>query len=130
MNIDAILRNNPEYVESLYQRYLDDADSVEPTWAAFFAGWELADAWSPGGDGRARSRAAPDGHAAPACLTEAGALPEGVAESSVAPALRIYDLVYTTKRKNFNILNFDLFFWDIFLIEFIISCPVKKRLSP
>ena len=41
-SIDAILRANPEFVESMYRQYLADPDSVDPTWALFFAGFQYA----------------------------------------------------------------------------------------
>ena len=43
-SLDAILRANPEYVDSLYRQYLADPTSVDPTWALFFAGL----AWGAG----------------------------------------------------------------------------------
>ena len=46
MDLDFILRANPDYVEELYSQYLRDAQSVGADWAHFFAGFEY------GADGR------------------------------------------------------------------------------
>ena len=46
MDLDFILRANPDYVEELYRQYLRDAGSVGADWAHFFAGFEY------GADGR------------------------------------------------------------------------------
>ena len=46
MDLDFILRANPDYVEDLYRQYLRDPRSVGADWAHFFAGFEYA------GDGR------------------------------------------------------------------------------
>src|SRR5215470_9536454 len=40
MDLDFILRTNPDYVEDLYTQYLRDPDSVGADWAHFFAGFE------------------------------------------------------------------------------------------
>ncbi|MGH7549420.1 MAG: 2-oxoglutarate dehydrogenase E1 subunit family protein, partial [Gemmatimonadota bacterium] len=104
-SIDAILRANPEFVESMYRQYLADPDSVDPTWALFFAGYRYA------GNGRsatgvASSAQAPNGAPAaerangrtrgePVVLTARGAVPDGVDEAAVSPALRVYDMVWT-----------------------------------
>jgi len=40
--LDAIVRTNPDYVESLYQQYRRDPSSVQEGWALVFAGYELA----------------------------------------------------------------------------------------
>ena len=40
MDLDFILRTNPDYVEDLYKQYLRDPDSVGADWANFFAGFE------------------------------------------------------------------------------------------
>ena len=46
MDLDFILRANPDYVEDLYRQYLRDPQSVGADWAHFFAGFEY------GADGR------------------------------------------------------------------------------
>src|SRR5260221_7025782 len=49
MDLDFILRANPDYVEDLYRQYLRDQHSVGADWAHFFAGFEY------GADGRGPS---------------------------------------------------------------------------
>jgi len=103
-SIDAILRANPEFVESMYRQYLADPDSVDPTWALFFAGFQYAgngyrdapariQAVDGGGERTERTNGAavPE----PAVLTARGDLPDGADETTVAPGLRVYDMVWT-----------------------------------
>lgn len=40
--LDFLLRANPEYIDKLYQQYRRDPQSVDPSWALFFAGFEVA----------------------------------------------------------------------------------------
>src|SRR4051812_14260934 len=42
MDLDFILRANPDYVEALYRQYLRDPHSVGLDWAHFFAGFDYA----------------------------------------------------------------------------------------
>src|SRR5580765_2528502 len=42
MDLDFILRANPDYVEALYRQYLRDPHSVGIDWAHFFAGFDYA----------------------------------------------------------------------------------------
>ena len=42
MDLDFILRANPDYVDDLYRQYLRDPGSVGADWAQFFAGFESA----------------------------------------------------------------------------------------
>ncbi|HUP00741.1 MAG TPA: 2-oxoglutarate dehydrogenase E1 component [Gemmatimonadota bacterium] len=124
-SLDAILRANPEYVDSLYRRFLEDPGSVDPTWALFFAGVQWAENGREGdgregdgreGDGReandrsagnGRPRAVRQGAAEPVVLTAEGALPEGIDEATIAPALRIYDLVHTYRSFGHLIADLD-----------------------
>lgn len=99
-SLDAILRANPDYVDSLYRRFLADKDSVDPTWALFFAGIE----WAANGRARASLRGA---SGEPIVLTPTGALPEGAEEVALAPALRIYDLVHTYRSFGHLIADLD-----------------------
>jgi 2-oxoglutarate dehydrogenase E1 component len=46
MDLDFILRANPDYIEDLFRQYLRDPHSVGADWAHFFAGFEF------GADGR------------------------------------------------------------------------------
>ncbi len=41
-HLDFINSANAEYVDELYRRYLRDPNSVDPSWALFFAGFEAA----------------------------------------------------------------------------------------
>ncbi|MGD9764596.1 MAG: 2-oxoglutarate dehydrogenase E1 component [Candidatus Binatia bacterium] len=52
MDLDAVLRTNPDYIDELYRRYRRDPASVGADWAHFFAGFEL------GVDGRGPTAAA------------------------------------------------------------------------
>jgi 2-oxoglutarate dehydrogenase E1 component len=52
MDLDFILRANPDYVEDLYRQYLRAPQSVGADWAHFFAGFEY------GADGRPAATAA------------------------------------------------------------------------
>jgi 2-oxoglutarate dehydrogenase E1 component len=56
MDLDFILRANPDYVEDLYQQYLRDPHSVGADWAHFFAGFEY------GSNGRPTPAAETAGH--------------------------------------------------------------------
>src|SRR3990172_90111 len=40
--IDFLSRANSDYIEYLYQKYLEDPLSLDRSWNAFFAGFELA----------------------------------------------------------------------------------------
>jgi 2-oxoglutarate dehydrogenase E1 component len=40
-NLDFVLRANAEYVARLYEQYRQDPQSVDPSWALFFAGFEM-----------------------------------------------------------------------------------------
>ena len=40
--LDFIARANPDYVESLYQQYKNNPESVDERWALVFAGYEFA----------------------------------------------------------------------------------------
>ena len=56
MDLDFILRANPDYVEELYRQYLRDSRSVGADWAHFFAGFEY------GADGRPATAAQAERH--------------------------------------------------------------------
>ena len=56
MDLDFILRANPDYVEELYRQYLRDPASVGADWAHFFAGFEY------GADGRPAAAAQAERH--------------------------------------------------------------------
>ena len=48
MDLDFILRANPDYIEELYRQYQRDPAAVGADWAHFFAGFELgADEYLP-----------------------------------------------------------------------------------
>ena len=101
-SLDAILRANPDFVDDLYRRWLDDPQSVDRSWALFFEGMRYAGNGTAAPAGR---RAAVEGE--PIVLTARGALPEGVPEETVAPALRIYDVVYTYRAFGHLIADLD-----------------------
>ncbi len=100
-SLEAILRANPEFVDKLYRRWLADPASVDPTWGLFFAGYEMGEG---GGNGRASVLAGPR---PPVVLTAEGALPEGIDEAAVEPALRIYDVVHTYRAHGHLIADID-----------------------
>jgi 2-oxoglutarate dehydrogenase E1 component len=60
MDLDFILRANPDYIDDLYRQYSRDPNSVGADWAHFFAGFELGS----------------NGHRAPAVAAAAPAQPE------------------------------------------------------
>ncbi len=101
-SLDAILRANPDFVDSLYRRWLDDPRSVDRSWALFFEGMRYAGNGTAAPAGR---RGAVEGE--PIVLTARGALPEGAPEETVAPALRIYDVVYTYRAFGHLIADLD-----------------------
>ncbi|HUP20086.1 MAG TPA: 2-oxoglutarate dehydrogenase E1 component [Gemmatimonadota bacterium] len=100
-SLDAILRANPDYVDSLYRKWLEDPGSVDRSWALFFEGMRYA------GNGGSRPAARADGGAEPILLTARGALPEGIEEETVEPGLRIYDVVYTYRAFGHLIADLD-----------------------
>jgi 2-oxoglutarate dehydrogenase E1 component len=104
-SLDAILRANPDYVDSLYRQFLEDPESVDPTWALFFAGFQ----WKGDGVGaeNGTDRAATEtGNGRPIELTSSGAIPEGVAPTEAAH-LRCYDLVHTYREFGHLIAELD-----------------------
>ncbi len=104
-SLDAILRANPDYVDSLYRQFLEDPESVDPTWALFFAGFQ----WKGDGIGAENGADRPAAEAAnggPIVLTSSGALPEGVAPTE-ATHLRCYDLVHTYREFGHLIADLD-----------------------
>ena len=104
-SLDAILRANPDYVDSLYRQFLEDPESVDPTWALFFAGFQ----WKSDGMGaeNGTDRAAAEvGNGGPIVLTSSGAIPEGVAPTEAAH-LRCYDLVHTYREFGHLIADLD-----------------------
>jgi 2-oxoglutarate dehydrogenase E1 component len=106
-SLDAILRANPEYVDALYRRWLENPESVDSTWGLFFAGYQLGG--TNGGNG---GSSIPGGTlrteaGEPIVLTDRGAIPEGIEEAALAPALRVYDLVYTYRTYGHLIADLD-----------------------
>jgi len=99
---DAILRANPQYVDALLRRYREAPDSVPPSWAGFFAGYDLGLLEGARREGRAASSDGP-----PIELTAEGDLPEGVDLASVAPALRIYDVVHAHRAYGHLVADLD-----------------------
>ena len=59
MDLDFILRTNPDYIEELYRQYQRDPGAVGADWAHFFAGFEFGGASRPAaGVASRRSRVA------------------------------------------------------------------------
>src|SRR5688572_28369864 len=102
--IDAILRANPQFVDALQRKYQDDPSSVPPTWAAFFAGLDMG--LRDAAPGAARQPARRDG-TAPIELTAEGDLPEGVDAATLAPGLRIYDVVHAHRAYGHLVADLD-----------------------
>lgn len=101
-SLDAILRASPDYVDSLYRQYLEDPDSVDVSWALFFAGYQV------GGNGLRDSAVAHERDSRePVVLTAQGALPEGARETIAHAELRIYDLVFTYRTYGHLIAELD-----------------------
>ena len=57
MDLDFILRANPDYIEDLFRQYSRDPRSVGADWALFFAGFELGQAVGRPGGGSTRPSA-------------------------------------------------------------------------
>ena len=95
--LDAINAGNVEFIEQQYQAYLRDKSSVDPQWAYFFAGFDLA-SLRP-------QTAAP---AAPAATTPSGLTPEA-AELQKAPGkfMQIGDLVHSYREMGHLIADLD-----------------------
>ncbi len=93
---ESVLRHNLDYVDTLYQKWLEDPASVPASWSAFFEGYHLGLRHGEEDASSALPAAPADGATgeAPIYLTETGAVPEGVDRSAVTPALRVYDLVH------------------------------------
>jgi len=116
--LDHLLWSNPAYVDAVYEQYLEDATSVDPSWAAFFAGrnGNPFDAPLPtpsgggnngsnGSNGNQQFAAASD--EVPVFLTNKGGIPQGVDIQSVAPGIHIYDLVHTYREYGHLIADTD-----------------------
>jgi 2-oxoglutarate dehydrogenase E1 component len=120
---DAVLRSNPEYVEAMHRQYLEDPTSLPPSWAAFFAGYDLGRTEADAGRveaQRAEARPSEDAPAEPtteapaprapgppAFLTATGDLPEGAEHHAIEAGLRIYDLVHTYRTYGHLIADID-----------------------
>lgn len=79
--LDFLSRANVEYVEEMYRRYQRDPESVDPSWALFFAGYELARREAP--------PAAPPGLKVP------------------SPHIGVYNLVHSYREIGHLIANLD-----------------------
>ena len=88
VNLDFINRVNAEYVDSLYQEYLRDPQSVDPQWALFFAGFEAGRGALPSGNGAA----------APAAL---------VAPPAVERNIGVFDLIHSYRELGHLIASLD-----------------------
>ncbi len=55
MDLDLILRANPDYVEQLYRQFRGDPGAVGKDWAQFFAGFEFATNGHPARSGAERT---------------------------------------------------------------------------
>jgi 2-oxoglutarate dehydrogenase E1 component len=85
--LDFINRANAEYVDGLYEQYRRDPDSVDPTWALFFAGFEAA-----GGNG-----AGPGLAARPAVVTRPAS----------SHHIGVYNLIHSYREIGHLIANLD-----------------------
>jgi 2-oxoglutarate dehydrogenase E1 component len=82
-SFDFIHRANPDYVEDLYRRYLENPDSVDAQWALFFAGFDLA----------RTNGTKPAGSVAPVTAPE--------------PGLGVFDLIHSYRELGHVIANLD-----------------------
>jgi 2-oxoglutarate dehydrogenase E1 component len=57
MDISFLMNSESHYIDSMYQKYLEDVESVDPSWRDFFRGYEFAQKFS--GGGAATTTAAP-----------------------------------------------------------------------
>src|SRR5688572_16284260 len=103
---DFVNRANADYVEALYERYLKDPRSVDETWQAFFAGFELA-----GGRGFERIPPGPQTGTAAAPETDADLIPGAAAAASSDPrrprTLGIHNLVHSYRELGHAVANLD-----------------------
>jgi 2-oxoglutarate dehydrogenase E1 component len=74
MDLDFVLRANPDYIDDLYRQYARDPGSVGADWAHFFAGFELGS----------------DGHRAPAVAAPAAAPAEAERVTGVQDLIHTY----------------------------------------
>ncbi len=123
MDLDFILRANPDYVDDLYRQYVRDPQSVGADWAHFFAGFEL------GANGhRGATAAAPP---APTVDTR-------VAERVIG----VFDLIHTYRelghliadlnplggnRTEHPLLDLTEFGFDADDLDRVVQCPTFRR---
>ena len=77
MDLDFILRANPDYIDDLYRQYQRDPNAVGADWAHFFAGFELGT----------------NGHG-PAAVRQAAAAPAAAAPQAER-VIGVFDLIHT-----------------------------------
>src|SRR4051812_45832333 len=108
---DFVNRANAEYIDRLYEQYQRDPRSIDPTWQAYFAGFEYASgrnlrhtavAPAPASPGRA-AEAAADASAAPRTV----ATTEPGAELDRNAHIGIYDLVHSYRELGHFIADLD-----------------------
>ncbi len=108
--LDHLLWSNPAYADALYQQYLQDPSSVDPTWAAFFAGRNGTPFDTPlpsSGNGHGDAAIPNNGEDVPVFLTNKGGIPKGIDIENVAPGIQIYDLVHTYREYGHLIADLD-----------------------
>ncbi len=100
--LDAVNAGNQEFIQGQYEAYLRDKSSVDPQWAYFFAGMEMAGGISVSAAGE-KQIAAPAAGVAPA-----GISPEA-AELQKAPGkfMQIGDLVHSYREMGHLVADLD-----------------------
>ena len=93
-DLDGLLFS-PDYLDALYQRYLEDPNGVDPKLAALFSSQSSNSAKTPLSNGT------------PVFLTNGGGLPSGVAKSNLDPGIQIYDLIHTFRQFGHLIADID-----------------------
>ncbi len=95
--MDAVNAGNVEFIEKQYDAYKNDRGSVDPQWAYFFAGFELAGAVAP------KAAAASGGG------TATGVTPQDASELQKGPGrfMQIADLVHSYRELGHLVANLD-----------------------
>ena len=95
--LDALTAGNAQYVEQLYEAYRRDRNSVDPQWAVFFAGFDLAGA-------TALPQALPS---SPTPAAPVSAAPAASGTPAPSADLQVADLIHAYRELGHLIANLD-----------------------
>ena len=96
--LDALSGANAEFIERLYEAYRRDRGAVDPQWAMFFAGFDLAGGLPGGG-----VRGGPTAAGAAGASSEAAVM----APAGVSSDLQVADLIHAYRELGHLIANLD-----------------------